>query len=99
MERLNGFAPAVLRQLLRQGPMSQQKLECAWEAAVGRAISRVTTVRLRCDGIVEVAVRSEAWRRELERALPEMTARLQSLAGRDVVKGLRVAAIGPGGTA
>ena len=37
-------------ELLRQGPMCQGKLDVAWRAAVGDALSRVTTVRLQANG-------------------------------------------------
>jgi len=91
MRPLQSFLPSVLRTLLRNGPMSQEKLECAWQAAVGPAIARVTTVRWKNDSLVEVATSDDAWRRELKRSLPEIAARLRELVGNDRVAVVRLA--------
>lgn len=99
MEPLQALAPALLRDLLRRGPMSQEKLECAWQLAVGPAIFRVTTVRLRTEGVVEVRAADDTWQRELKRALPEITNRLRSLAGPDAVTRLKLIRRTPDGRA
>jgi predicted nucleic acid-binding Zn ribbon protein len=90
MEPLHDVLPRALRQVLRQGPLDQEKLAFAWTAAVGPAIARVTTVRLHGDGSVEVEAADEAWARELRRSLPEIARRLEALVG-PAVKTVRLA--------
>ena len=57
MDPLQAIVPRALTELLRLGPMSQGKLEVAWRAAVGDALSRVTTVRLQPHGVGYLAIR------------------------------------------
>jgi hypothetical protein len=90
MEPLQTIAPALLRSLLRNGPFSQEKLECAWVVAVGPAVARVTRVRLLPGGTVDVQAGDETWRRELKRALPEISQRLRALVGPEAVTGVRL---------
>ncbi|HOC18332.1 MAG TPA: DciA family protein [Vicinamibacterales bacterium] len=91
MEPLHSVLPRAIRQLLRAGPMDQEKLAFAWTAAVGPAISRATAVRW-CDGrIVEVTASDEAWAREISRDLPEIARRLEALVGAGVVAEVRLA--------
>ncbi len=91
MEPLNAVLPRALRQLLRSGPMDQEKLAFAWTATVGPAIARATSVRWRGDGTVEVTACDEAWGREIARDLPEIARRLEALVGAGVVKDVRLA--------
>ena len=91
MEPLHAVLPRALRQLLRSGPMDQEKLAFAWTAAVGPAIARATTVRWHEDRTVEVTACDGAWAREIGRSLPEITGRLEALLGPGVVAGVRLA--------
>jgi len=91
MEPLCAVLPRALRQLLRSGPMDQEKLGFAWAAAVGPAIARATAVRWREDRTVEVTACDEAWAREIRRALPEITTRLEALVGAGVVADVHLA--------
>lgn len=38
--------PAVLAEVIRKGPMCDEKVTLAWRLAVGPQIAKVTTVRL-----------------------------------------------------
>jgi len=80
----------VLAGLLRQGPLSQAKLEVAWRATVGDAISRATTVRLHADGLVEVRAADQRWKQELKRSSKMILERLQNVVGRDQVLRLSI---------
>ena len=91
MHSLQAIVPRALTELLRQGPMSQGKLEVAWRAAVGDALCRVTTVRLQPDGGVEVLASDPRWNRELKRSSSMILTRLMGLLGADNVRRLSVA--------
>ena len=77
---LNSVAPAVLAELIRRQPASQERTAFAWSVAVGPAIARVTTVELR-DGVLAVVARDARWAKEIERARATILARLHHLLG------------------
>lgn len=81
MDSLHTVVPRALTELFRQGPMSQGKLEVAWRVAVGDAISRVTTVRLQPDGVVDVHPVDQRWDKELKRSSSLILTRLIGLLG------------------
>ena len=85
MEHLQAFVSAALAQVLRQGPMSQGKLECAWRLAVGDAITRVTTVSLQPEGSIQVKPADQRWLQELRRSSRVILNRLQTLLGPETV--------------
>ena len=86
MDSLHSVVPRALTQLLRQGPMSQGKLEVAWRVAVGDALTRVTTVRLQPEGVVEVQPVDHRWNKELKRSSSMILTRLIGLLGEDSVR-------------
>jgi hypothetical protein len=92
MDSLQTIVPRALAELLRQGPMSQGKLEIAWRAAVGDTLNRVTTVRLQPNGLVEVVPSDARWSRELKRSSSMILTRLKGLLGSDNVLRLSVVA-------
>jgi hypothetical protein len=85
MHSLHSVVPRAVTLLLRQGPMSQSKLEVAWRVAVGDALTRVTTVRLQADGVVEVQPADQRWHRELKRSSSLILTRLIGLLGTNSV--------------
>jgi Dna[CI] antecedent, DciA len=85
MDSLHSVGPRVLTELFRHGPMSQGKLEAAWRLAVGDALTRVTTVRLKPDGVVEVQPVDQRWNKELKRASSMILTRLIGILGADSV--------------
>jgi phosphoserine aminotransferase len=91
MKRLTHAVPGALMELLRGAPLSDGKVTFAWNAAVGPALERVTTVKLeRTVLIVDTA--SAQWSRELERLRGVILARLQSLLGKDAVSSIIIRA-------
>jgi predicted nucleic acid-binding Zn ribbon protein len=89
MKRLTHAVPGALMELLRGAPLSDGKVTFAWNAAVGPALERVTSVKLeRTVLIVDAA--SAQWSRELERLRDVILARLQSLLGKDAVSRLEI---------
>jgi hypothetical protein len=85
MDPLQAIVPRALTELLRQGPMCQGKLDVAWRAAVGDALSRVTTVRLQPNGLVEVLPADARWNSALKRSSSMILTRLKGLLGDDNV--------------
>ncbi len=82
MHSLRDLTSGALAALLRQGEaLSQAKLEVAWHAAVGAALSKATTVRLQDPGIVEAKAADQRWHRELERSSSMILDRLNWLLG------------------
>jgi predicted nucleic acid-binding Zn ribbon protein len=91
MKRLTHAVPGALIELLRGAPLSDGKVTFAWNAAVGPALERVTTVKLeRTVLIVDAA--SPQWSRELERLRGVILGRLQSLLGKDAVSSILIRA-------
>jgi hypothetical protein len=86
---LQRFMPEALATLLRKAPLSDEKVAFAWRTAVGASVDRVTTVALE-GTTLRVHVRDAQWRREVERAAALICARLESLLGKGVVRGLDV---------
>ena len=89
MQPLQSFAPAVLAEIIRRQPASPERTNFAWSVAVGPALARVTTVELRNRNMI-VCARDVQWARELERARDTILPRLQTLLGREAVKGLYI---------
>ena len=89
MRPLLHAVPGAIKELLRGAPLSDGKVTFAWQAAVGPALERVTTVKLeRTVLIVETA--SFQWSREIERSSAVILRRLQSFLGTNTVTTLRV---------
>jgi hypothetical protein len=90
MDSIHTVIQGVVANLFRQGPLSQAKLQAAWRIAVGDALNRVSEVRLRDDGLVEIYAVDPRWQRELKRSSPLIFDRLNALLGPDAVKRLAV---------
>ena len=93
MKRLTHAIPGALVELLRGAALSDGKVTFAWNAAVGPALERVTTVKLE-RRILVVEAASAQWSREIQRSSGVILARLQSLLGKDTVSSIIVRAEG-----
>jgi len=89
MRPLAHAVPGALMELLRAAPLSDGKVTFAWNAAVGPALERATTVKLE-RGVLIVDAASAQWSREIRRSSSVILLRLQSLLGRDTVRKLEV---------
>jgi hypothetical protein len=89
MHPLTVALPAALAQLLRDSPLSQGKVAFAWNAAVGSALQRATSVKLTGDVLV-VQAADRHWAREIARSQPIILDRLKSLLGEGTVTRLDV---------
>ena len=83
--------PEALAVILRDAPLTREKIAFAWRTAVGPAVERVTTIELKGQ-MLHVQARDAAWRREIERSAGIVCTRLKTLLGDDVVRGLDVTA-------
>ena len=89
MVPVHQIVPEVLARIVRQAPLTPEKVAFAWRAAVGPAIDRVTTVELE-NRVLHVRVRDRAWRREIERVEGVIRNRLDGLLGVGVVRDMTV---------
>ena len=79
----------ALGALLREAPLSREKVAFAWTAAVGPAIDRVTSVRLEGTRLL-VDVQDDGWSREVTRMRSMILPKLQSLLGTTTVTSIEV---------
>jgi hypothetical protein len=83
------FMPDALAEILRQAPLTPEKVAFAWRTAVGPGVERVTSVELK-GHVLHVQARDAAWQREIERSAGHIRARMARLLGGDVVRGFEV---------
>jgi predicted nucleic acid-binding Zn ribbon protein len=81
--------PAVLAEVLRKAPLSDEKVEFAWRAAVGAAVARATSVSLEADGVLRVTSVEPHWTTEVRRSSKLILARLEGMLGPGVITGIR----------
>ena len=89
MQSITHALPGALTELLRGAPLSAGKVSFAWTAAVGAAVSRVTSVRLERD-VLLVETTSAQWSREVERSANVILQRLHILLGKETIRKLEV---------
>jgi hypothetical protein len=89
MRPLTHAVPGALMELLRGTPLSDGKVTFAWNAAVGPALERVTSVKLE-RGVLIVQAASPQWSREIRRSSGVILNRLKSLLGDGTVKRLEI---------
>jgi hypothetical protein len=89
MRALTHLVPSALVRLLQNAPMSAGKVEFAWSAAVGRALDRVSQVKLEGSTLI-VETTSAQWVREITRASPMILQRLRSYLGEATITGIEV---------
>ena len=81
--------PEALAEILRKAPLTTEKVEFAWRAAVGPAVDKVTSTELR-GRVLYVRTKDAAWQREVERSLGVVRSRMEALLGKGVVGDIRV---------
>jgi hypothetical protein len=81
--------PDALAAVLQKAPLTPDKVAFAWRTAVGASVDRVTTIELK-GHVLHVRAKDAAWQREVERSAGLIRARLGTLLGDDVVRGLEV---------
>jgi predicted nucleic acid-binding Zn ribbon protein len=89
MKPVAAAVPGAVAQLLREAPLSDGKIACAWKVAVGPALDRATAVKLE-GTVLLVDVASAQWAREVRRSTGLILPRLRALLGRDTVTEIKV---------
>ena len=90
MIRADRVIPAVLAEVIRKAPLCPEKVDFAWQSAVGSAVARATRVRLHSDGTLHVAALDQHWAQEVKRSARVIATRLSVLLGPGVVKQLQI---------
>jgi hypothetical protein len=90
VEPIQDYLHAVAANLLRNAPLSQEKMDCAWQIAVGPAIGRVSSVTAGPDGTVRVTVQDTRWKNEIGKGRDLILKRLRDALGPDVARRLVV---------
>ena len=80
--------PGVLAEVIRKGPMCDEKVTLAWRLAVGPQIAKVTTVRLVPDGTLHIKTDSQAWIDAVRKSTSLIQIRMGDLLGENLVKRL-----------
>jgi hypothetical protein len=93
---LQQVMPAALAAVLRQAPLTPDKIAFAWRTAVGPAVDRASLVNLRGATLVVVVAQDE-WRREITRSASLIRSRLDNVLGRGVVGAIDVVVDALGG--
>ena len=91
MDSIAEVAAAAVGSLLKEGPLSEGKLQFAWRLAVGPAIERVSSVSMGPGGVVVVTVSDARWKKEIARSRETIHRRLAELLGNEAVKRLSIA--------
>lgn len=84
--KANQVLPAVVAEVVRKAPLTEEKVAFSWRLAVGPAIGKATTVRLASDGTLHVAAESTAWIDAVYASIGLIRSRLAHLLGEDSVK-------------
>ena len=81
----------VLGRLIREAPLSDEKVAFAWRTVVGPSLDRGTSVRY-ADGVLYVMARDPMWEGEIRRGLGTIVPRLRHLLGADALRAVHVEA-------
>jgi hypothetical protein len=93
MVPLQQVMPDVLASVLRQAPLTPEKIAFAWRTAVGAAVDRASVVELR-GTMLAVTVKSDEWRHEIARSSPLIRSRLDLVLGPGIVTWINVTVSG-----
>ena len=78
--------PAVVAEILRKAPLTDEKVTLAWRLAVGPAIAKATTVRLVPDGTLHIKAETQAWTDAVRKSTSLIQLRMGDLLGEHLVK-------------
>jgi hypothetical protein len=88
--RARQLIPSALQDIIRKAPLSAEKVDFAWNAAVGPLMRRATLVHLEDDGVLRVAADAH-WSREVNRSSRIILARLAEMLGDGVIRRITTA--------
>jgi hypothetical protein len=82
--------PAVLAEVIRKAPLTDEKVAFAWRLAVGPAVDKATTVRLASNGTLYVRADAPAWNDAIAKSFGLIRSRLAHYLGETTVKNIEV---------
>lgn len=77
--------PAVLADVIRKAPLTDEKVQFAWRLAVGPAVDKATTVRLAPNGTLYVKTAAPAWNDAIAKSFGLIRSRLAHFLGETAV--------------
>jgi hypothetical protein len=77
--------PAVVAEIIRKAPLTDEKVAFAWRLAVGPAIGKATTVRLGSNGTLHVSAESQAWCDAIAKSFGLIRSRLAHYLGDETI--------------
>jgi hypothetical protein len=77
--------PAVLADVIRKAPLTDEKVQFAWRLAVGPALDKATTVRLATNGTLYVKAEAPAWNDAIGKSLGIIRSRLAHFLGETTI--------------
>jgi hypothetical protein len=77
--------PAVLADVIRKAPLTDEKVQFAWRLAVGPALDKATTVRLGANGTLYVRTEAPAWNDAIGKSLGIIRSRLAHFLGETTI--------------
>ena len=86
MIQANKVMPAVLADVIRKAPLTDEKVAFAWRLAVGPAVDKATTVRLAPNGTLYVKANASAWNDAIAKSLGIIRSRLAHYLGETAVQ-------------
>jgi hypothetical protein len=78
--------PAVVAEVLRKAPLTDEKVAFAWRLAVGPAVGKATTVRLAANGTLYVKAEAPAWNDAIGKSLGLIRSRLAHYLGDSAIQ-------------
>jgi hypothetical protein len=84
--KANQVMPAVVAEVVRKAPLTDEKVAFAWRLAVGPAVGKATSVRLASDGTLYVTADSSAWSDSIRASIGMIRSRLAHYLGENAVK-------------
>jgi hypothetical protein len=81
----NKVMPAVVADVIRKAPLTDEKVAFAWRLAVGPAVGKATTVRLASNGTLYVKAEAPAWNDAIGKSLGIIRSRLAHYLGETAV--------------
>ena len=84
--KANQVMPAVVAEVIRKAPLSDEKVAFAWRLTVGPAVAKATKVRLGSDGTLYVSAESKAWTDSIRVSVGMIRSRLAHYLGDETVK-------------
>ena len=86
MIQANKVLPAIVAEVVRKAPLTDEKVAFAWRLAVGPATAKATTVRLGSDGTLHVKADAPAWNEAIRKSVGVIRSRLAHFLGEEAVK-------------